>query len=175
MTEHAKTDLVIQGHVTDNKMRVYHLNIQDLEFGRADREVLRRLAGQVAELAARPIEDEKRDLWYKHNALEPTRPVIYVEPEDGWREIITDASLECQNIVARQWEVYLRKLVFSGVEMGDDAVIASCFNISHVHPKLHWGLQEIPVGGEMGGRTAITWEPPLNSYEEICRNCASPG
>ena len=42
---------------------------------RAEEEVLRRLAGEVASLAARPIEDEKRDLWYRHNALEATRPV----------------------------------------------------------------------------------------------------
>ena len=30
-----------------------------------DREILRRLASQVAELAARPIEQQKRDLWYR--------------------------------------------------------------------------------------------------------------
>ncbi|GAI58701.1 unnamed protein product, partial [marine sediment metagenome] len=41
-----------------------------LVIGRGDREILRRLAGRIAELAARPIEDEKRDLWYRHNALE---------------------------------------------------------------------------------------------------------
>ena len=35
-----------------------------------DRAILRLLAATVAELAARPIEAEKRDLWYAHNALE---------------------------------------------------------------------------------------------------------
>ena len=37
-----------------------------------DRDVLRPLAAKVAELAARHIEEEKRNLWYGHNALEPT-------------------------------------------------------------------------------------------------------
>jgi hypothetical protein len=161
-----KTDLVVQGHIIDNKMRVYSLDRNDLMIGRADRDVLRKLAGQVAELAARPIEDEKRELWYRHNALESTRPVIYVEPEDGWREIVPEDSLECEGIIARQWEMYLRKLVFSGAEMSDDYVVAPFFNVSHVHPKTHWGLQEEMVGGEIGGRTAITWEAPLRSYEE---------
>ncbi|GAI42703.1 unnamed protein product, partial [marine sediment metagenome] len=55
-----------------------------LVIGRGDREILRRLAGRIAELAARPIEDEKRDLWYRHNALEVTRPLIFCDPENGW-------------------------------------------------------------------------------------------
>ena len=112
MTETTGTDLVVQGHVTDNRMRVYSLNRDDLAVGPGDREVLRRLAGRVAELAARPVEDKKRELWYRHNALEATGPVVYVEPEDGWREIFPEEIAGCQNIVARQWEVYLRKLIF---------------------------------------------------------------
>ena len=59
-----------------------------LAISSADREVLHTLAAQVAELAARPIEQEKRDLWYRHNALEPTRPVIFCDPEGSWKEII---------------------------------------------------------------------------------------
>jgi hypothetical protein len=74
--------------------------------------------------------------------------------------------LECENIVARQWEMYLRKQVFSGELMGDDNVIAPHFTISHVYPKLHWGLKEKQVGGQIGGRTAVRWESPLKSYEE---------
>lgn len=48
---------------------------------RREREILRRLAGQVVELAARPMEREKRDLWYRHNGLQSTRPVIFCDPE----------------------------------------------------------------------------------------------
>ena len=47
----------------------------------------------MAELAARPIEAEKRELWYRHNALEATRPVVFCDPENGWNEIITAADL----------------------------------------------------------------------------------
>ena len=46
-----------------------------LVISRKDQETLRRLAGQVAQLAARPIENEKRNLWFRHNALEATRPL----------------------------------------------------------------------------------------------------
>ncbi len=57
-------------------------------FSHKECEVLRRLAGRVAELAARPGEEEKRRLWYRHNALEATRPLIFCDPENGWNEII---------------------------------------------------------------------------------------
>jgi len=58
----------------------------DLTISAKDREILRRLGSQVAELAARPIEQEKRDLWYRLNALEPTRPVVF------WRTAGTRSS-----------------------------------------------------------------------------------
>ena len=41
-----------------------------------DREILRRLATFLADLAARPVEERKRDLWYRHNALQATRPAF---------------------------------------------------------------------------------------------------
>ena len=43
-----------------------------------DRTVIRELARRVAEIAARPVQDERRDLWRRHNSLQRTRPLIYV-------------------------------------------------------------------------------------------------
>jgi hypothetical protein len=81
------------GHGELRVNRVSALSLTDLTLSTRDREVLRGVAGHVAELAARPIEDDKRSLWYRHNALEPTRPVIFCDPEDGWLEIIPLCSL----------------------------------------------------------------------------------
>ena len=46
----------------------------DLSLTPRDREVLRRLATRVAELAARPLRPPSAALWYAHNALQATRP-----------------------------------------------------------------------------------------------------
>lgn len=54
---------------------------------RGDNDILRELACKVSELAARPIEDEKQKLWYNHNDLNPTRPLVFCDPEKGWNEI----------------------------------------------------------------------------------------
>ena len=136
-----------------------------LVIGRGDREILRRLAGRIAELAARPIEDEKRDLWYRHNALEVTRPLIFCDPENGWNEIITNAQIECRGELAREWEMTLRKEIFWGESMGDDRVIEPYFDITYVYVESDWGMQETKVGGENGG--SYTWDSPLKSYHDL--------
>ena len=136
-----------------------------LVIGREDREILRRLAGRIAELAARPIEDEKRDLWYRHNALEATRPLIFCDPENGWNEIITNAQIECRGELAREWEMVLRKEIFWGESMGDDRVTEPYFDITYVYVESDWGMQETKVGGENGG--SYTWDSPLKSYSDL--------
>lgn len=132
-----------------------------------ERAVLRKLAARVAELAVRPVEQEKRELWYHHNALRPTRPLIFCDPENGWNEIIPPDELECQGELARRWEMALRKEIFWGAQMRDDRVIEPYFNVPHVYSETDWGLHETRIGGEGGG--AYTWEPALRSYDDLQR------
>ena len=54
-----------------------------LEISPREKHILRELAVKVAELAARPIEEEKRRLWTRHNDLHPTRPPVFCDPENG--------------------------------------------------------------------------------------------
>ena len=144
---------------------------RDLAVSESDREVLRRLAEEVAELAARPVEAEKRELWYRLNALEPTRPVIWCDPEAGWNEIVRDSHLECTGRVMRQWEWHLRREIFWGKEMGDDYTIEPHFNVSHVysgmdfHSGIDWGLAEKRIGGDHGG--SYVWEAPVKTEEDL--------
>ncbi|MAE60776.1 MAG: hypothetical protein CMJ49_05395 [Planctomycetaceae bacterium] len=132
-----------------------------------DREVLRMLAAQVAELTTRPIEQDKRDLWYAHNALEPTRPVIFCDPENGWREIFPADQLTCEGELARGWEFGLRKEVFWGTQMGDDRPVDPYLNVPHVYTETDWGMSDTRIGGERGG--AYTWDAPLRTYDDLDR------
>lgn len=137
----------------------------DLKISPADREILRRLAGEVADLAARPIEAEKRQLWLDHNALKPTRPLVFCDPENGWNEIITAGQIECENLLARQWEMFLRKEVFWGAKMKDDYTIQPYFDVPHIHDEISWGLKETRIGGQDGG--AYTWESPIKTEQDV--------
>jgi hypothetical protein len=130
-----------------------------------DRLILRELAQQVAELAERPVEKEKRELWYRHNALESTRPLVFCDPENGWNEILTPDTLRCEGGLARAWEWYLRREVFWGAHMRDDKVIEAVFNVGHVYTETEWGLRETRIGGEGGG--SWRWEAPLKTYDDM--------
>jgi len=136
-------------------------------FSTADSVTLRSLAAQVAELAARPIEKEKELLWRQHNALAPTRPLIFCDPENGWNEIIPPAALTCQHELARQWEFTLRKEIFWGMQMKDDRVIRAVFDIPHVYSETDWGMHETRLGGENGG--SYTWDAPLKDFADFDR------
>lgn len=137
----------------------------DLKFSKSERELLRQLAGEVVSLAARPMEDEKRDLWRRHNRLVPTRPVIFCDPENSWNEIIPPNQLVCEAIVARDWEKRLRKEIFWGKQMGDDYTIEPYFDIPYIHSEIDLGLKEKRIGGEDGN--AYCWEAPIKTVTDI--------
>ncbi|MGI9860576.1 hypothetical protein SDD30_04195 [Moorella naiadis] len=140
-------------------------NLINLEVSRNDKKVLRDLAKKVAELAARPVEDEKRELWYKLNSLEETRPVIFCDPELGWNEIIKDSDLKCEGDLALIWENKLRKEIFWGESMGDDRVTDIYFDVPHIAKSTGWGMDKKVIGDLAEG--SYKWEAPLKSYEDM--------
>ncbi len=141
------------------------ISSEQIVIGKQDRETLCRLAGEMAELAARPIENEKRDLWYRHNALEETRPVVFCDPENGWNEIITDEQMQCSGELARGWEMTLRKEIYWADTMGDDKVVDAVFNVGHVYEESDWGMHETVQRTAPQG--SYRWEPPLKNYDDI--------
>jgi len=136
----------------------------DLNISDDERKVLRELAKRVAELAARPIEDEKKKLWTKHNDLEQTRPLIFISPENGWNEIITAEQLQCETPIARTWEMELRKEIFWGEELKDDRVITPYFDISYNYDDGNYGLEPKKTRTSKDG--AFKFVPPIKNYEE---------
>lgn len=111
-----------------------------LSFSNEDKKILKELGKQVAEIAARPIMAERKQLWIDHNKLKKTRPVILCDPENGWNEIILESDIKCQNSIARHWEDHLRKLIFWGNEINDDCVILPNFNLPYIYKEKQWGV-----------------------------------
>jgi hypothetical protein len=130
-----------------------------------DASILRSLAGQVAEIAARPLEEEKRKLWFAHNALEKVRPLVFCDPENGWNEIFPKESLLCEDPLMRQWEMRLRKEIFWGTQMNDDRVIEPYFYIGYVYKRSNWGMEEVREGGGNGG--SYRWKAPLTDFKDM--------
>ncbi|MHC4984901.1 MAG: uroporphyrinogen decarboxylase/cobalamine-independent methonine synthase family protein [Planctomycetota bacterium] len=88
-----------------------------------DREVIRDLAKQAAELAARPSEAAKMAEWKRHNRFERGRALLVVRLEDVWDEFVPTASLTCENELLRDAERVLRQRLYLAEHIRDDTPI----------------------------------------------------
>jgi hypothetical protein len=141
-------------------------DLTDFEISDGDCFVLRDLAKQAAEAAARPEQKERAALWEKHNRLEATRPLVFCDPENGWNELIPDSVMRCQGELAAIWENRLRKDLFWANEMGDDKVTDNNFYVYYVYSDSGWGIPThiVRSNEELG---SYTWKPGLESYDMI--------
>ena len=133
------------------------------EISKKDRALLRQLAAQVAELAAQPKEARKAALWKAHNELRTNEPLVFIDPENGWHEILPDSILACEGQTAREWEFELRKKIHHGTVLHDDLVIDAIFSVPHVYTDTGWGVELMRIGGENGGAYHI--KQAIEDYE----------
>lgn len=96
-----------------------------------DREILRGLAAQVAEIAASPRMAKLKEEWKQHNSLNSLRPMICVSPEGSWREILTEKDLLCEDELMRSFEYALRAKIYWANEIGDDTPVSEYFNVRY--------------------------------------------
>ena len=87
---------------------------------RSEREYLRDLAKKQMELANSPLMKEREQMWYDHNELKGSRPMIAVGEGHYWREIFPE--LKCEDSLAREMEYALQNQVQRVHWIGDDKV-----------------------------------------------------
>jgi hypothetical protein len=96
----------------------------------ADTDVLRRLGERVARLADDPVNAERREAWYAHDAGTGGRPMILAEI-GGIRDAkkpVSDADLLCTGKLARSVEWALRVQLYQFEVLKDDHVIEPWVN-----------------------------------------------
>ena len=106
-----------------------------------DRNIIRGLAKRVTDIAALPIQAERRDLWKQHNSLKSTRPMILVFPEGSWEELLTAHDLRCEGDRARDFEIRLRSRLYYHDHFQDDTVIEKEWIVDKVIHNSGWGLE----------------------------------
>ena len=133
----------------------------------SDRAVLRELARQLADQAARPVQQERIDLWKAYNALKPVRPLVLCFPEGGWRDLVLDSHLRCQSELARSYERELRRRLFQATEIDDDMPVSADWGVPVCVERGDLGMRETRYGGQWGGEGAWHWEPPLKNPADV--------
>ncbi|MFO7898094.1 MAG: hypothetical protein R6V58_03425, partial [Planctomycetota bacterium] len=132
-----------------------------------DTTILRDLAKQYADVCAKPVYEERRDLWRRHNSLEPTRPLVYCRWFACNGEVV-DPQLQCRDPFHRGFERQLRHWLFQD-EIGDDYTLEPWIAVqaARVTPEPGlWGVKtgRIPSTEERG---AWMFDPPIKELDDL--------
>jgi hypothetical protein len=146
-----------------------------------DAGILRELAKRYADLAAKPVQERRRELWAAHFALKRTAvPVLatYGMWNVWCREAFGDSAMECQDSFLREHERSLRLRIFQD-EVGDDSILEPWLTVravmranggSWVSP---WGVQmQRKRTGDHGG--SYVWESPIQQWSDMAKLTAPP-
>ncbi|MBI5834358.1 MAG: hypothetical protein HZB16_18840 [Armatimonadetes bacterium] len=94
----------------------------------ADRGIIRRLAGEVAEIAALPCHQQTADLWRRLNDRQPVRPMVWIN-ELPWHELNVDDELTlcCEDSFCRGVEGQLRATLYEWRHLPADMIVEPWF------------------------------------------------
>ncbi len=109
-----------------------------------DREVLRDLATQYAELASLPVHKEKAEMWRKCNDLETgVRPMVYAN-EVCWNEMNVNDELTCvcTNEQARGLERWMRQEMYQFRHFPGDMILDDFIPCYKVWSSTGFGVDE---------------------------------
>ncbi len=125
-----------------------------------DRDIIRRLAGEVAEIAALPVQEEKRALWRRLNSLKPVRPMVMID-QVCWNEMNIDDELtiQCEDEECRSYENKLRCTIYRWRHFPADVVVEPFIRVPKAIHNNGFGInvdEEIavtdPTSGVVGHR-----------------------
>ncbi len=108
-----------------------------------DRDILRRLAEELAEIAALPTHREKMELWRRLNDLEPVRPMVWIN-EIPWHEMNVNDELTLRTEVpwARELETRLRRTLYQWRHMPCDMIVNDYISCPMVIHSTGFGFHE---------------------------------
>jgi len=135
-------------------------------FSNTDKQVLRKLAQRVHDIARLPQQQIKRDMWRSHTALKHGIPPIFVSPEGSWVELIPPETLQCEDAFAREAELELRKRIYRWEHIRDDTPIEDHYDlpVSCIPINENWGLPVLRK--EAAGRGSWRHQPVIEEPED---------
>ena len=97
---------------------------EEIRLSEPDKDILRRLAGELAGIAALPVHEEKARLWRKLNDLESQRPMVWIN-EICWHEMNVDdeLTLQTKHPWAQEQERELRRTLYQWRHLPGDMVV----------------------------------------------------
>jgi len=136
-----------------------------------DLEIIRDLARRVLEISNSPINEERREQWYKHNGLLPSRPLVLVESGIAVNELVTDADCVCEEGWARGQELGMRRTIYHYENVSDDSVVEPYINVNWNVSASDYGVEIETIRGDNDGNLgSYRWDPPIKEIERDFHN-----
>ena len=90
-----------------------------------EKEILRILGAQIAEISADPVNKTNAELWRKLNDLESQRPMVWIN-EIPWHEMNVDdeLTLKTEHVWARELELRLRRTIYQWKHLPGDMIVS---------------------------------------------------
>jgi len=115
----------------------------------SDRDTLRELAKRYADLCRDQDQQRRREVWRRHNSLQPARPPMYVRAF-GWSEMAASRCV-CRDPLFRRIENHLRCELFRA-DFHDDYIFEPWVSVEAEYACTGWGVEihRIESGVEHG-------------------------
>jgi len=132
----------------------------------SDKRILRDLAKELAELAARPVQAERVKLWKAHNSLKPVRPMILIFPEGSWEELCPSSQAKCESPLLKGYEMSMRRQIYEQSHFACDNVLPACLEVGKKIWNSGWGIEAKWHYSEMQ-RGARSFDPVIKDASDL--------
>ncbi len=136
-----------------------------------DRDRIRALASELAELSQAPVQQERIDGWKALNSLKPERPMLWIT-ELPWGEFerdIEELQTECEDEQARNLEVHMLRKLFTARTLRVDEVISPDYYVGKVIQGGGYGVRgkEDRIAQGDSPIQAHHYEPTMKTIEDV--------
>lgn len=142
-----------------------------------DVRTIRELAAQVAELAALPVQEEKKELWRRLNGLDPVRPMVMID-QIPWDEmnIGDELTLQCEDPECRDYEWGLRTTLYRWRHFPVDMVVEPFIRVPKAVRNSGFGIdvQEETVGTSADSKVVSHCYENLFTQDEDLEKIQTP-
>ncbi len=138
-----------------------------------DRLELRELAARVAEIAALPVQQEKKALWRALNARRPLRPMVMID-QVCWNEmnVNDELTLRCTDPECRGYEDVLRRTLFQWRHFPVDSVVEPFIRVYKAIRNTGFGIaihEETAIGDPTNSVVGHKYENQLETDADLER------
>ena len=136
--------------------------------------IIRGLATRVAEIAALPVQNQKKRMWRGLNARNPERPMVIID-QVCWNEMVVgdEMTLQCTDPECRGYEETLRKTLFQWKHFPVDMVVEPFIRVPKaIHDTgfgidVHEKLAETDPANDVKGHKYLNQFQTLDDLEKV--------